>query len=67
MKFTFFLLYSLRFTIFQQEYGYKDKQRAERQKETLQGVNSHISHIIPIVRHYMLLEHPSLLLWQSLP
>ncbi len=41
--------------------------KAEGQKETLQGVNSHISYIIPIVRHYMLLEHPSLLLWQSLP
>ena len=45
----------------------KTNKEQKGKKKRYKGVNSHISYVIPIVRHYMLLEHPSLLLWQSLP
>lgn len=64
---TFFLLYSQRFTIFNKNMDIKTNKEQKGKKKRYKGVNSHISYVIPIVRHYMLLEHPSLLLWQSLP
>lgn len=64
---TFFCYIHSVLLFFNKNMDIKTNKEQKGKKKRYKGVNSHISYVIPIVRHYMLLEHPSLLLWQSLP
>ncbi len=64
---TFFCYIRSVLLFFNKNMDIKTNKEQKGKKKRYKGVNSHISYVIPIVRHYMLLEHPSLLLWQSLP
>ena len=63
---TFFCYIRSVLLFFNKNMDIKTNKEQKGKKKRYKGVNSHISYVIPIVRHYMLLEHPSLLLWQSI-